>query len=237
MNTKTGNKKSKYGATHWLAAAFILILPLSLPAQEETDPATSWDGLVEIEASRLAAAFIHPEADFGVFRRVAILEPHVAFRSNWERDQNRGRRSHNVRAGDVERIKSDVAAIFMDVFSEQLEAAGFAVVNYVDEDVLILRPAVIDLDITAPDTRRSGRSRTYTANAGAATLFIEMFDSLTGDLIGRAVDRRSARRGGGFAVQANRVSNRAAARREFRVWADALIEFLDQHYIKAEATE
>lgn len=237
MKTKTGNKKSKYGATHWLAAAFILALPLYLPAQEEAEDPTSWDGLVEIEASSVGAAFINPEADFGVFRRVGILEPHVAFRSNWQRDQNRGRRSHNVRASDVERIKSDVAALFMDVFTEQLEAAGYAVVNYVDDDVLILRPAIIDLDITAPDTRRAGRSRTYTANAGAATLFIEMFDSLTGDLLGRAIDRRSARRGGGFAVQANRVSNRAAARREFRVWANTLIEFLDQHYVKAEAVE
>lgn len=60
-------------------------------------------------------------------------------------------------------MKEDVAGIFADVFTEQLEAAGFEVVNYADEDVLILRPAVIDLDISAPDVQRSGRSRTYTA--------------------------------------------------------------------------
>lgn len=236
MNDVTNNTKKMYRPARWLAVASLLIAPLSLPAQEEADQETSWDGLVQIESSSVAGAFINPEADFSVFRRVAILEPQVAFRSNWQRDQNRGR-SQNVRASDVERIKADVAALFVDVFTERLEAAGYAVVNYADDDVLVLRPAIIDLDITAPDLNRAGRSRTYAANTGAATVFVEMFDSLTGDLLGRAVDRRSARRGGGFAVHANRVSNRAAARREFRVWADTLVEFLDQHYVKAEAPE
>ena len=117
----------------------------------------------------------------------------------------------------MERIRDDVAGLFMSVFIEQLEAAGYDVVNYADEDVLILRPAIIDLDITAPDVRSAGRSRTYTATTGAATLFIELFDSLSSDLIGRAVDRRSSGRAGGFATQSNRVTNRADARREFRV--------------------
>ena len=109
--------------------------------------------------------------------------------------------------------------------------------NYIDEDVLILRPAIVDLDVTAPDISRAGRSRSYVASAGAATLFIEMFDALTGDLLGRAVDRRAARSTGSIAIRANRVTNLADARREFRRWADMLIEFLDQHYLKADATE
>jgi len=234
MTNQHQNPKTTWGLPHWLAVALILVAPLSLQAQEGDEDKT-WDGLVAIEDSNVAAAHINPDADFSVFQRVSILEPHVAFRSNWLRDQNRSR-SRNVRASDVERIQADVAGLFMEVFTEQLEAAGYDVVNYAGEDVLVLRPAIIDLDVTAPDTRRAGRSRTYAASTGAATLFIEMFDSLSSDLLGRAVDRRSAGRGG-FATQANRVTNRADARREFRAWADTLIEFLDRHYIKADAAE
>jgi len=219
----------------WVVLVPILLLPALLNAQED-DAESTWDGLVAIEDSNAASAFIDPEADFSVFRRVSVLEPHVAFRSNWQRDQNRSR-SRNVRASDVERIKEDVARLFMDVFVERLEAAGYDVVNFADEDVLVVRPAIIDLDITAPDVRSAGRSRTYTANTGAATLFVELFDSLSSDLIGRAVDRRAAGRRGGFATQSNRVTNRADARREFRVWADKLIEFLDQHYVTAGEAE
>ena len=200
---------------------------------EEEAGSFDWDGLVAIEQSRVHAAFINPEADFSVFQRVAILDPHVAFRSNWQRDQNRSR-SRNVRATDMDRIKEDVAALFKDVFTEELEAAGYAVVNYSDEDVLVLRPAILDLDVVAPDTRGGGRNRTYTATTGAATLMMELFDSVSGDLIGRAADRRTARNAGGFATAANRVTNRSEARREFRAWATKLVEFLDSHYVKAE---
>ena len=219
----------------WLFLTPMLLLAALVNADEH-DAETTWDGLVEVEGSNVAGKFIDPTADFSVFKRVSILEPHVAFRSNWRRDQNRSR-GRNVSANDVERIKGDVADMFTSVFTERLEAAGYEVVNYAGEDVLVLRPAIIDLDITAPDVRGAGRSRTYTTTTGAATLFVELFDSLSGDLIGRAVDRRAAGRSGGFAMQANRVTNRADARREFRAWADLLIEFLDRHYMPSAEGE
>ena len=213
-------------------AALVFGLSCVNALAEEEEGTFDWDGLVAIEESRVHAAFVNPEADFSVFERVAILDPHVAFRSNWQRDQNRSR-TRNIRATDVERIKEDVSALFKDVFTEQLEAAGYEVVNYADEDVLVLRPAIIDLDVVAPDVRSTGRQRTYTTTTGAATLMLELFDSLSGDLIGRAADRRTAGNVGGFATNANRVTNRSNARREFRVWADKLVEFLDSHYVKA----
>ncbi len=205
----------------WLASATIALAEDSVP--------TSFDGLEPVEGARIYSAYINPEADFSVFQRVAILDPFVSFRSNWKRDQNRSR-SRNLRTGDVDRIKADVANLFRDVFIERLEAAGFEIVNNAGEDVLVLRPAIIDLDITAPDTRRAGRSRTYTASTGAATIFIELIDSISGDVIGRAADRRSARRGGGMMTWSNRVTNSAEARRMFGRWADKLVEFLGEHY-------
>ncbi len=230
-------EKKTHSAIPWLATLLLIVAPLGLQADEHEDEAErTWDGLVMLADTDVHAAFIDPAADFSAFQRVALLEPHVAFRSNWQRDQNRTSRARNVRASDVERIKRDVAGVFMDVFTEQLEAAGYDVVNFADEDVLISRPAIIDLDVTAPDVRMDTRSRAYSATTGSATLFIEMFDSLTGDLIGRAIDRRTAGRSG-FMTRSNRVSNRADARREFRVWADQLIEFLDQHYFKPAAAD
>ena len=211
-----------------LALVFLAgLVPATGALAEEQAPVT-FDGLERVEDARVAMAYIDPNADFSVFRRVAILDPFVAFRSNWKRDQNRSRR-RNLRASDVERIKTDVSALFRDVFIERLEAAGFEIVTETGEDVLVLRPAIIDLDVTAPETRTAGRSRTYTASAGAATLYIEMFDSISGDILGRAADRRASRRGG-MMTWSNRVSNRAEARRMAGRWADQLIEFLAQDY-------
>jgi len=191
----------------------------------------SFDGLVPIEGADVAMAYIDPEADFSVFKRVVILEPAVAFRSNWQRDQNRSR-SRNVRTADMERIQADVAALFTAVFTERLEAGGFEVVDVAGDDVLALRPAIIDLDVSAPDTRTAGRSRTHTASTGAATLYIQLFDSVTGDILGRAADRRAARSAGGTLTWNNRVTNTAEARRLFIRWGDQLVNFLNQHYLK-----
>ena len=206
-------------------------------AADADESLARFDGLVPVEDARVAMAFVNPDADFSVFKRIAILDPYVTFRSNWQRDQNRNRSrgTGSVRASDMERIQADGAAIFRDVFIERLEAAGFHVTNDGGDDVLVLRPAIIDLDITAPDVRSAGRSRTYTATNGAATLYIELIDSLTGDIIGRAADRQAARRAGGMMTWNNRVTNRAEARRMFGRWADKLIEFLqEQYWVKAE---
>ncbi len=193
---------------------------------------TSHDGLKPVEDSTVAMAYIDPEADFSVFSKVMILEPFVAFRSNWQRDQNRSR-SRNIRARDMERIKSDVAALFKQVFAERLEANdGFEIVDEADYDVLLLRPAIIDLDITAPDIQTAGRSQTFSASGGAATLYIELFDSVNGTIIGRAADRQATRRAGGTISWSNRVTNTAEARRMFGGWADQLRSFLEQHYMK-----
>ena len=214
-----------------IVAGAAIIAAFALPATvlAQDDPEISFDGLVPVEGARAAMAYIDPEADFSVFQRVAIVDPFVAFRSNWKRDQNRSR-SRNLRAGDVERIQEDVADLFRNVFIEQLEAAGYHVVNEAADDVLVLRPAIIDLDITAPDVRTPGRSRTYTASTGAATLYIHLVDSITGDVIGRAADRRVARQAGGMLSWSNRVTNNAEARRMFRRWADQLVTFLDEQY-------
>ena len=208
------------------------MLASSVLADEEGDfeEALTFDNLVQVENSKVARAYINPDADFSVFKRVAILDPFVSFRSNWQRDQNRSR-SRNISSNEMERIKTDVAALFKQVFTERLEADdGYQVVDVAGEDVLLIRPAIIDLDITAPDTRAPGRTRTFTASAGAATLYMELFDSYSGDIIGRAADRQVVRQTGGRLTWSNSVTNQAEARRMIGRWADRFRNFLDSHY-------
>ena len=207
-----------------------LCFTFSLTAFAGDEEGISFDNLKPVEDASVAMAYIDPEADFSAFSRVMILEPYVAFRSNWQRDQNRSR-SRNIRARDMERIKADVASLFKEVLTERLEADdGFEVVDTADYDVLLVRPAIIDLDITSPDTMSAGRSRTFTASTGAATLYIELFDSVSGDIIGRAADRQATRGSRGTLSWSSRVMNTAEGRRMFGRWADQLRSFLDQHY-------
>ena len=227
-------RKFTKGISKIIAAASFTMCALcftfSLAAFAEEAEGISFDNLKPVEDAAVAMAYIDPEADFSAFSRVMILEPYVAFRSNWQRDQNRSR-SRNIRARDMERIKADVASLFKEVLTERLEADdGYEVVDVADYDVLLLRPAIIDLDITAPDTMSAGRSRTFTTSTGAATLYIELFDSVSGAIIGRAADRQATRNAGGTVSWSSRVMNTAEGRRMFGRWADQLRSFLDQHY-------
>lgn len=69
---------ARLGYRSFLALTFLA--PAALLASEHADEEPGWDGLVAIEASNVAAAYIDKAADFSVFNRVSILEPYVAFR-------------------------------------------------------------------------------------------------------------------------------------------------------------
>ncbi|MNC91362.1 hypothetical protein D3C83_76100 [compost metagenome] len=64
-----------------------------------------------------------------------------------------------------------------------------------------------------------GRTRTFSEEAGAGTLVIEVRDSVTNALLGRAVERRLAGDNGPWLRTA--ASNRADFDRLFRSWAEA----------------
>ena len=205
---------------------------LFMLAQAQAEEAVDlFSHLVPVEDAQVAAAFIDPDADFSVFKRVMLLDTFVAFQSGWERSQSRGTRSTRVSARDIETIKTRVSELFNSVMIETLEEDdGFEIVDEADYDVLLIRAAIIDLDVTVPDVSSSARSRTFSAESGAATLYIELYDSVSGQIIGRAIDRQVVRNPGSVMRWTNRATNTADARRVFRGWATALRGFLNSHY-------
>lgn len=64
------------------------------------------DGLVLLSETKVAAAWVKPEADFSGFRRVLILEAHVAFLKTWQHDHNRTS-VNRVSNRDLEWIKAE----------------------------------------------------------------------------------------------------------------------------------
>ena len=70
-------------------------------------------------------------------------------------------------------------------------------------------------------------SRSYADSAGRMTLQLEIYDSVTGDLIAKASDRREAPRRD-YMQWTNSVSNTAEARRMLQHWATDLRERLDK---------
>jgi hypothetical protein len=198
-------------------AALLLSLPaLPLLAQEPApEMDATYENLQPVEGAKVAKAWADPNADFKRYTKFTILEPYVAFKKNWKREHRRATER------DMERIKRGLADLFTEEFTAVLEEGGFPVVTGAGEDVLVIRPALIDLDVTAPDVMEPGRTTTYVANAGAVTLYIELLDSTTGAMLARAVDRKAAREET-FLHMSSSVYNSAEARRLLKKWAALL---------------
>lgn len=201
--------------------------PVSSEARNKNEiPEYTVQGLKLVPNTKgIALVWAEPGADLLQYERIYLVEPYVAFKKNWRRDQNRGR--IKVKASDMERIKKDVRDLFMQVFTEELEKGGYKLAAERAEDVLIVKPAIVNLDVNAPDIRDAGMSETFARSAGSMTLYMELYDSLTDDLIAQALDGKADRNYGYMKWQTG-PANIAAAKRMMRPWAKALREGLDE---------
>jgi len=208
-------------------ALVLLITSGTLAAREDELPEVTLDGLHRVHDSRLAIVYAEPDADLGQYNRVLLLDAFVAFKKSWERDQRTaGVSSSRVTSKDIENMKSTLSREFQSVFQTALEKGGYEVVNTPGEDVLLIRPAIINLDVNAPDTPRAGRSTTFTSSAGEMTLYVELYDSVTGDLIAKALDRRVDNQI--YYTWTNAVTNKKAAEKILNGWASILLEALNE---------
>ena len=209
----------------------LVATPVASFAKKKSEiPQTTVEGLVLIPDTKdIAFVWAEPGADLSQYKRIHLVEPEVAFKKNWKKDFNRSsaNRLDTVTSSDMERIKKDVAALFMEVFTEELKAGGYTLTEERAEDVLLVTPAIIDLYVTAPDTRSSSRSKSYSTSAGSMTLYMKLYDSETDDLLAKALDPTSDR-DDGMMQWSTSVSNRAAARRMMKPWAEALRGGLDE---------
>ena len=212
-----------------LLTAFMLIFTVIPVSGNQDFPEVTEDGLVRVEGSNLALVYADPEADISGYTRVKLLDAQVAFKKNWERDHRSSSiGSLSLTTNDIRRIKEGLATEFRDVFITTLESGGYPVVDEDADDVLLIRPAIVNLDVTAPQTSRAANVRQQVKSAGEMTLYIELYDSVTGDLIAKAMDRQADQQRYEHYTWANRASNRAAADRILKGWAEILLGALNE---------
>jgi hypothetical protein len=210
-----------------LTLATLAAIPYAALAQGDP-PQVSTDGLQLVDKDRRGEIYADPDVDWSVYDKIKLDPATVAFRKNWQRDQNRSR-PFKIQTEDMERIKSDMSKLFDEVFTEELSENGdFVITDETGDDVMRISPHIVDLDVYAPDVKSSpARVDSYTESAGRMTLQLEIYDSLTGDLLAKASDRKEAPRRG-YMQWTTSVTNRAEARRMLQGWAKELRTRLEE---------
>lgn len=208
------------------ACAALLLTAAAVPPALAADAPAAWDGLVKVDSTKLDAVYLLPGADFRAYTKVILDPTEVAFRKNYKRDMNRDTMdpSSRITGSDMTRMSNEVQKGFGEVFADAYQKAGYQVVTTPGPDVLRVRTGVADLYVSAPDLMTAGRSRTFSREAGQATLVLEARDSETGALLGRAIDRKATGDMGPYVR--NSVTNRSEFMTMFRSWATSSINGL-----------
>ncbi len=208
--------------------SFIMVSAIAAAVAKDDWPEVTIEGLELVEKDRRGEIYADPDIDWSQYTQIMLDPATVAFRRNWKRDQNRYQ-PFKVRASDMEKIKTSLSELFDDVFSKELSENGeYTITDQTGDEVMRIKPAIVDLDVYAPDTISSStRNVQITDSAGRMTLKLEIYDSVTGDLIAMASDRKEAPRRG-YRQWTSSVSNRADAKRMLQQWAKDLVKRLDE---------
>ena len=169
----------------------LMLLTAVASAQPVSD--LTEDGLVRVPSSRKAGVYRLPDATFAQYRRIMLMPSSVAFRKNLERT-GLSRLDTGLKPSERQKIADDLVLAFQEeMVAELVQRGGFVLTETPAPDVLLVAPAITELEITAPDAGSTPGSRSYVRNAGSMTLVVELRDAASGVTVGRVIDYEPGR--------------------------------------------
>jgi hypothetical protein len=210
-------------ARHALIAS-VLAFGAAGAATNPIDEVASADGLQKVKAKNVDLAYVRPGATLAGYSKVMLEPVDVAFRKDWNPERPGSRLK--VSQADRENIRTGVGKIVYDEFAKTLTSKGpYQMASAAGPDVLRVKAKILNLYVNAPDTKTAG-AYALTLSAGEMTLLLELFDSETGEILARVVDRREGRNTGQMQLTSS-VVNRAEAADIAATWARLLRKALD----------
>lgn len=223
-------RKTKVNKILIIVAAVTIAACSSTPPTIQTGPdaEVSYDGLHLIDNSVFKLAWADPEIDFSRYNKImpggAFFEYRAVKKSPRATSQRRTNETEwYIDEKSRERLKEEVSTIFDE---ELAKSERFEMTDAPGPDVLIIRGGMHDIISRVPPDY-IGRSEIYLRSVGEATIILEAVDSQSGEVIFRAVERRSAERPGGDMMLSSPVTTWAEVRRLARGWATKLRNGLD----------
>ncbi len=135
------------------------------------------DGLVRVPSSRKAGVYRLPDARFAQYRRVMLAPALVAIRKDPDK-YSFSRVDTGLKPSERQRIVNDMSRAFHEeLVAELVERGGFALAEAPAPDVLLIVPAITEVDLSI---------------AGSMTLIVELRDAASGVTVGRVIDYETA---------------------------------------------
>lgn len=195
--------------------------------QQGPNAEVSYDGLHAIDNSVFKAAWADPDIDFTRYNKIMPGGAFFEYRAVKKTSGTSRARASATEFYIDEKAREKLKELTSEIFNEELaKSSRFSVTDAPGPDVLIIRGGLHDIVSKVPPDI-IGRGDIYLSSVGEITLILEVVDSMSGEVIFRAVERRAAERGGGMAMRSNSVNTRSEVRRLIRRWATTLRDGLD----------
>jgi hypothetical protein len=202
-----------------LLAALALLTGCAAHDRDDTEPE-----LIKVESRAFDKLYQHPDRPLPEVRAVAIEAPSVEFSEQWLRT-HRG----DYTERDLERIRKDYGEALQKALAEAFERGQIQVVGSAGEADVVVRPALLRLNIYAPDLTQRGRRDQYVESAGNATFDLRLADPQSDQVLAHFVDHRETPAiVPGRVEETNRGMNYRLFRRAMDRWSRNLVDHLNQ---------
>jgi hypothetical protein len=183
---------------------------------------------VRIDNSRFSNAWIDPDVDLSQYDKIMAGGAEFEFRAvKKSTSSTTTRRANESEFWISDKKRQELIEIVSEAFRNELQKSEhFTMADAPGPDVLVIVGGLHDIVSRVPPDM-VGRGDIYLSSVGEATLVLEARDSLSGETIYRAIDRRAAERAGGQMVVSNTVTTKSEVRRLAQRWATRLREGLD----------
>lgn len=217
--------------TGTVLAACLAVTACTPPEPLIQADAPTYDGMVPVRDSGLQEAWVKPDINLSSYERLQLLPVEVQFRAVRPTAGTTLGRSRDtefpLRDVDKQRLVDTVTEVFRE---ELAKSRHLTLTTGPGPDVLVVRTSLLDIVSKVPP-EEPGRNEIFLDQVGEATLVLELQDSLSGETLARAVDRRAADPVDGIGTNVSRVTSVTAwteVRRVARRWASTVTRRIDQ---------
>ncbi len=213
--------------------ALLLLTACSTPALQVDRDGAPVDGLVPVRQAGLDEAWVKPGVKLSSYRQLLLAPVAIEYRpvrnANLTAMSGSNATEFPVSEADRQRLADTVTAVFRE---ELARSHDLTLATAGGPGVLLVKVSLLDVVSRMPP-EGPGRTDVYLDEIGAATLKVEVVDALSGELLARAVDQRTADApmGPGGSNTLSRVTSVTAwseVRRVVRRWAGAITRYLDE---------
>ena len=199
-----------------LAASIISTVCVSAEPtfQEGPDAEVTFDGLVRIDNTSFKRVWADPEADLTYYTKIQPKKAVIEFRTV-KKSSGRSTKSE-FPIEEENRIK--IVDTVAEVLDEEISGnKRFEITDKPGPDTLIMAVSLLDIVSRVPP-QRAGRNEVFLSRVGEITIVIELKDSLSGETLLRAAERRALEPPGNRGMISNPATTMRELRRLARRW-------------------